>query len=196
MAGGSHGTGDPVLALGTQREWEEWLEEHHDAATGAWLRIPRRGSGASGPDYATALDSALCFGWIDGQKRTLDDTHWLQRFTPRRPGSRWSEINRRKATALIEQGRMREHGLREVERARADGRWEAAYPAQSTATVPDDLRAALDAAPRARDLFAALDSRNRYAILYRVQEAKRPQTRAARIEKYVAMLAEGRKPHP
>lgn len=187
---------EPVLLFETQDAWEEWLEEHHADATGVWLKIPRKGSGLPGVDYAGALESALCHGWIDGHKKKLDDTHWLQRFTPRRPRSRWSRINREKATALIEQGRMREAGLREVERARADGRWDAAYASQSTATVPDDLRAALEKAPAARDLFAALDSRNRYAILHRIEEARRPQTRAARIERFVAMLAEGRKPYP
>ncbi|GGP68232.1 MULTISPECIES: YdeI/OmpD-associated family protein [Streptomyces] len=193
MAGG---VDEPVLAFDTQGDWEAWLEEHHDDVAGIWLRIPRKGSGLTGVDYATALESALCFGWIDGHKKKLDDTHWLQRFTPRRPRSRWSAVNRSKALDLIERGRMRPSGLREVERARADGRWDAAYASPSTATVPDDLRAALDAVPAARDAFAALDGRNRYAILHRVEEAKRPQTRAARIEKFVAMLAEGRTLHP
>src|SRR5690606_7450660 len=150
-------------------------------------KIPRKGAGGTGIDYATALESALCFGWIDGRKKKLDETHWVQRFTPRRPRSKWSQINVKKATALIEAGRMREAGLREVERAKADGRWEAAYASPSRATVPDGLRAALDAAPQsARDFFDSLDSRNRYAILHRVQDAKRPATRAARIEKFVA----------
>ncbi|MFF7852733.1 YdeI/OmpD-associated family protein [Streptomyces sp. NPDC007904] len=195
MADEAH-LGDPVLAFGSQADWEAWLEEHHDDTPGIWLKIPRKDSGLTGVDYATALESALCYGWIDGRKETLDGAHWLQRFTPRRPRSRWSRINREKAIALIERGRMREAGRREVERAKADGRWEAAYASQSTATVPDDLRAALDAAPGARDFFATLDSRNRYAVLHRIQEAKRPQTRAARIEKFVAMLAEGRTPYP
>ncbi|GGV71137.1 hypothetical protein GCM10010294_30030 [Streptomyces griseoloalbus] len=185
-----------MLGFETRAAWERWLEEHHEDVAGVWLRIPRKGSGLAGVDYATALESALCFGWIDGHKKGLDDTHWLQRFTPRRPRSRWSAVNRQKALDLIAQGRMRPSGLREVERARADGRWEAAYASQSTATVPDDLRAALDAAPAARDFFGSLDSRNRYAILHRVEEAKRPQTRAARIEKFVAMLAEGEKIYP
>ncbi|MET7291326.1 YdeI/OmpD-associated family protein [Streptomyces griseoloalbus] len=193
MAGG---VDDPVLGFASRTAWETWLEEHHEDVAGVWLRIPRKGSGLAGVDYATALESALCYGWIDGHKKGLDDTHWLQRFTPRRPRSRWSAVNRQKALDLIERGRMRPSGLREVERARADGRWEAAYASQSTATVPDDLRAALDAAPAARDFFATLDGRNRYAILHRIQEARRPQTRAARIEKYVAMLAEGEKIHP
>ncbi|MFE3925788.1 YdeI family protein [Streptomyces sp. YIM B13508] len=197
MAGGTDDATGPVLGFGTQEDFEAWLEEHQGDAEGLWLKIPRKGSGLPGVDYATALESALCFGWIDGHKRSLDETHWIQRFTPRRARSRWSAVNRRKALELIERGRMRPAGLREVERAKADGRWEAAYASPRTATVPDDLRAALDAAPvGAREFFDALDSRNRYAILHRIEEAKRAQTRAARIEKFVAMLVAGEKLHP
>lgn len=191
-----NGVVGPAVAFETQGDWEAWLEGHQGDVGGVWLRIPKKGSGITGVDYATALESALCYGWIDGHKKGLDDTHWLQRFTPRRARSRWSAVNRQKALDLIEQGRMRPAGLREVERARADGRWEAAYASPSTATVPDDLRAALDAAPGAGDSFGTLDSRNRYAILHRIEEAKRPQTRAARIEKFVTMLAEGKKIFP
>ena len=197
MAGGTGGTTGPGLGFETQEEFEAWLEEHQGDAEGLWLRIPRKGSGLPGIDYATALESALCFGWIDGHKRSLDETHWVQRFTPRRARSRWSAVNRQKAIELIERGRMRPAGLREVERAREDGRWEAAYASQRTAVVPEDLRAALDAAPvEAREFFEGLDSRNRYAILHRVEEAKRAGTRAARIEKFVAMLARGEKLYP
>ncbi|MEV7018150.1 YdeI/OmpD-associated family protein [Streptomyces sp. NPDC093991] len=197
MAGETEGGTGPVLGFGTQEDWEAWLEEHQGDVRGVWLKIPRKGSGLPGIDYATALESALCFGWIDGHKKSLDETHWIQRFTPRRPRSRWSAVNRQKALDLIEQGRMRPAGLREVEKARADGRWEAAYASQRTATVPDDLCAALAAAPAAaREFFEALDSRNRYAILHRIEEAKRARTRAARIEKFVAMLAEGEKLYP
>ncbi|WP_404816139.1 YdeI family protein [Streptomyces thermolineatus] len=192
---GARKTPDPVLFFATQEEWEKWLEENHGDVPGVWFQIPKNGSGIDGVDYAHALESALCYGWIDGQKKKLDEQHWLQRFTPRRPGSKWSKVNREKATRLIAGGRMRPAGLREVEKAKADGRWEAAYAAQSRATVPDDLRAALDAAPEARDFFAALDSRNRYAVLYRIEDAKKPETRAARIEKFVAMLAQRKKLH-
>ncbi|MDT6982725.1 YdeI family protein [Streptomyces lusitanus] len=186
-----------MLGFDTQEEFEAWLEEHQGDAEGLWLKIPRKGSGLGGVDYATALESALCFGWIDGHKRSLDETHWVQRFTPRRARSRWSAVNRQKAIELIERGRMRPGGLREVEKAKADGRWEAAYASQRTAVVPEDLRAALDAAPvAAREFFEGLDSRNRYAILHRVEEAKRAGTRAARIEKFVAMLARGEKLYP
>ncbi|MFF5254658.1 YdeI family protein [Streptomyces leeuwenhoekii] len=196
MSEQSRKTAEPVLSFTTQDAWEEWLEENHADVPGVWLKIPKAGSGLVGVDYAQALESALCHGWIDGQKKKLDEKNWLQRFTPRRRGSSWSQVNRQKAIELIERGRMRPAGLREVEKAKADGRWEAAYASQSRATVPDDLRAALDASPAAREFFATLDSRNRYAILHRVQDAKKPQTRAARIEKFVAMLAEGKKLYP
>ncbi|MFS4094219.1 YdeI/OmpD-associated family protein [Streptomyces sp. AF1A] len=196
MSDAAQNTAEPVLAFATQEAWEKWLEENHADVPGVWLKIPRKDSGLDGVDYAGALESALCYGWIDGRKRKLDERHWLQRFTPRRPGSRWSQVNREKVARLTEQGRMRPAGLREVEKARADGRWEAAYAGQSSATVPDDLRAALDAVPEAAAFFATLDSRNRYAVLYRVQDAKKAETRAARIAKFVAMLAEQRKIHP
>ncbi|MET8897057.1 YdeI/OmpD-associated family protein [Streptomyces albogriseolus] len=197
MAGGTDGATGPVLGFETQEDFEVWLEEHQGDAEGLWLKIPRKGSGLPGVDYATALESALCFGWIDGHKKSLDETHWIQRFTPRRARSRWSAVNRQKALDLTERGRMRPAGLQEIEKAKADGRWEAAYASPRSAAVPDDLRAALDAAPAgAREFFDALDSRNRYAILHRIEEAKRAGTRAARIEKFVAMLAAGEKLHP
>jgi uncharacterized protein YdeI (YjbR/CyaY-like superfamily) len=173
-----------------------WLGEHHAVSPGIWLKLRKKGPGVTALDYAQALDVALCHGWIDGRKKAFDDRYWLQRFTPRRPRSRWSRINREKAEALIEQGRMRPAGLAEVDRARADGRWAAAYDGARTASVPGDLAAALAAAPAAAEFFATLDSANRYAILYRVQEAKKPETRARRIATFVAMLAEGKKLHP
>jgi uncharacterized protein YdeI (YjbR/CyaY-like superfamily) len=139
---------------------------------------------------------ALCYGWIDGQKASFDDRYWLQRFTPRRSRSKWSKVNRQKATELIERGAMKPAGLREVERAKADGRWDAAYDAQSTATVPDDLRRELEKNDAAREFFQTLNSANRYAILYQIGDAKKPETRARRIEKFVAMLAGRKKPYP
>ena len=187
-----------VLTVSSPPEFEAWLAEHHDTSPGVWLRLRKKGrvtSGESVLDYAGALDIALCQGWIDGRKRALDDEFWLQRFTPRRPSSRWSRVNRDKAEALIAAGRMRPAGLREVERARADGRWDAAYAGSRTATVPDDLAAALRANPVAEAFFATLDRANRFAVLYRVQDAKRPETRARRIEQFVAMLAEHRTLH-
>jgi uncharacterized protein YdeI (YjbR/CyaY-like superfamily) len=186
----------PIVGFATQEEWRAWLADEHATSSGVWLKIAKAGGGSEGVSYADALEVALCYGWIDGQKRKLDDDHWLQRFTPRKARSRWSRINRDKAIALIERGEMQPSGLREVEAARADGRWDAAYAGQRTAAVPDDLRRALDADPAAAAFFSTLDSRNRYAILYRVQDAKKPETRARRIDKYVAMLAAGEKLYP
>ncbi|MEV4094036.1 YdeI/OmpD-associated family protein [Streptosporangium saharense] len=176
--------------------FEEWLVANHASSSGLWLRLAKKVPGVESLDYVQALDVALCYGWIDGQKKSLDATHWLQRFTPRRPRSRWSKVNRDKVAALLEQGRMRPAGLLEVERAKADGRWEAAYDGSRTATVPEDLELALAGNPAALEFFATLDSRNRYAVLHRVQEAKKPETRARRIEKFVTMLAEQKKIYP
>lgn len=185
----------PVLTFESAREWAAWLADKHDTAPGVWLRIAKAGAAPS-VSYSDALDEALCFGWIDGQKGAVDEAYWRQRFTPRTPRSRWSKINRDRAEALIAAGRMHAAGLRQVEAARADGRWAAAYEGQKTATVPADLQQALDADPAAAAFFATLNGQNRYAILYRVQDAKRPATRAARIEKFVDMLARGEKLHP
>jgi uncharacterized protein YdeI (YjbR/CyaY-like superfamily) len=187
--------GLPVLELADREAWAAWLDAEHASSPGVWLRIAKAGAGARSVSYADGLDVALCHGWIDGQKRPLDDRFWLQRFTPRKGRSRWSKRNRARAEELIATGEMAPAGLAEVERARADGRWEAAYDSPATATVPPDLRAALDAEPAAAAFFAGLDGANRYAILYRVQEARRPETRARRIATFVAMLAEGRRIH-
>ncbi|HEY1644149.1 MAG TPA: YdeI/OmpD-associated family protein [Streptosporangiaceae bacterium] len=190
----------PVLEFDTPADWEQWLTEHHGTAPGVWLKIGKRGPGQSaGPasvTYAEALEVAICFGWIDGQKRKLDEEFWLQRFTPRRPGGRWSKINAEKATGLIEAGRMRAAGLREVEQARADGRWDSAYAGQRTIVVPDDLREALAANAAAGAFFETLSGANRYAILYRIGSVKRAETRARKIAQYVAMLAEHETIHP
>ena len=186
----------PVLCFESVGAWDAWLAEHAGTTAGLWLKIPKKGSGATGIGYSDALDVALCHGWIDGQKDRHDDGYWLQRFTPRKPGSRWSRINTERAEALAEAGRMRPGGLREVEQARADGRWEQAYESQSRVTVPADLARALAADERARAFFATLDSINRYAILYRIGTAKRPETRARRVATFVAMLSEHKKIHP
>ena len=183
-------------AFASRAEWEAWLREHHASSPGVWIRFARKGSGIASVTYMEALQEALRFGWIDGQARAVDDAWYEQRFTPRRPRSIWSKRNRGFAGALIEAGRMEPAGLREVERARADGRWDAAYDAPSTATVPDDLQAALDAAPEAAAFFATVTSQNRYAILYRIQTARKPETRARRIERFVAMLARGETLYP
>jgi uncharacterized protein YdeI (YjbR/CyaY-like superfamily) len=186
----------PVLGFAKPGDWDSWLAQQHAASPGVWLKIPRANSAESGVCYADALAVALCYGWIDGQKRGLDDDYWLQRFTPRRPGSRWSKINTEKATELIEAGRMQPAGIREVELARADGRWDAAYAGQRTMAVPDDLAAELARNDAARAFFGTLSGANRYAILYRINDAKRPETRAKRIVKYVTMLAAGETIHP
>ena len=188
--------GLPVIPFATPAEFEAWLDENQASSSGLWLKIAKKGRGIDTVTHPEALEVAICHGWIDGQRRALDDDWFLQRFTPRKPRSRWSKINRDKALELIESGRMKPAGLREVERAQADGRWEAAYAGQRAAIVPDDLQAALDAEPAAREFFETLDSQNRYAVLYRVGDAKRPETRARRIEKFVGMLARGEKLHP
>jgi uncharacterized protein YdeI (YjbR/CyaY-like superfamily) len=183
----------PVIAFPSQATWEQWLEENHESSNGLWVKLAKKASGIETVVYAEAVDVALCFGWIDGQVARFDDDWYLQRFTPRRARSKWSQINREKAEALIAAGRMRPAGLHEVERAKADGRWEAAYASPSKMTVPDDLQKALDDNPEAKRQFEALNASNRYAVLYRVHDAKRPETRARRIEKFVAMLARGEK---
>jgi uncharacterized protein YdeI (YjbR/CyaY-like superfamily) len=187
----------PILTFATAAEWEAWLDAEHEARpAGVWLQLAKKGTGVASITQAEAVEIALCFGWIDGQARRVDDTWFRQRFTPRRARSIWSKINRDRATALIDAGRMRPAGLREVERAQEDGRWAAAYDGQRTATVPEDLQRALDAEPAAAEAFAGLDSRNRYAILHRTQTAVKPETRARRIATFVAMLAEGRRLYP
>ncbi|MGN6275237.1 MAG: YdeI/OmpD-associated family protein [Solirubrobacterales bacterium] len=185
----------PILLFAGPAELEAWLEENHASSPGLWLKIAKKGAGETSVSYAEALELALAFGWIDSQKRGFDETHFLQRFTPRRPRGRWSRINREKAEALIEAGRLRPTGLAEVEAAKADGRWEAAYEGQRTAQVPPDLRRELDANPAAAEFFAGLDSANRYAIVYRLNEAKKPETRERRLRKFVAMLERGEKIH-
>ncbi len=186
----------PVLGFADPAAWEAWLAGQHASSPGAWLKIAKKGSGGTSVSYAEALEVALCYGWIDGQKGGLDDDYWLQRFTPRKAGSRWSKTNAGKAAELIEEGRMQPAGLREVELARADGRWDAAYAGQRTMAVPQDLERELAANDAARAFCATLSSVNRYAILYRIGDAKRPETRARRIAKYVAMLAAHETIHP
>lgn len=185
----------PILPFASAAAWEAWLECEHARAAGVWLQIAKKDTGIATVTYAEALEVALCFGWIDGQKRGFDATWFLQRFTPRKRGSRWSKINVGHAERLIAAGRMRAAGLAQVEAARADGRWKDAYDGQRSAAVPPDLQAALDANPVAAAFFAALRGANRYAILYRVQDAKRPETRARRIARFVEMLARGETLH-
>jgi uncharacterized protein YdeI (YjbR/CyaY-like superfamily) len=185
------------VSFADQAAFRAWLAVHHDETPeGVWLKIARKGSAEESVDYPQALEVALCFGWIDGQKKGLDETHWVQRFTPRRSRSIWSKVNTAKAEALVAAGEMQPAGLAEIERAKADGRWDAAYDGQRTATVPDDLAAAFATNAVARDFFATLDSINRYAILHRLQTAKKPETRARRLAQFVQMLTEHRTIHP
>ena len=187
--------GLPVLPFASRAAWSEWLAANQATSKGLWMKIGKAGSGNDSVTYAEAVDIALCHGWIDGQKGTYDEAWWLQRFTPRGPRSKWSKVNCGKAEALIASGEMQPAGLAEVERAKADGRWAAAYEPQRTATVPGDLAAALATSPQAAAFFETLKGASRYAILYRVGDAKRPETRARRIREFVEMLARGEAPH-
>ncbi len=182
----------PVLEFASERAWEEWLEDNHAVLEGAWLTFAKRGAATVTATRAEALEVAICFGWIDGQVRKLDATRYLQRFTPRGPGSKWSQINREKAERLIAAGRMRAAGHAEVAAARADGRWDAAYEPPSRATVPDDLQRALDAEPAAGEFFQTLTGMRRYAFLYRLHHVKSPDARRRRIAGYIELLREGR----
>ena len=186
----------PHLSFPTREAFRRWLAAHPGDSDGLWLRIARAGSGIPTVTHAEALEIAIAHGWIDGQRRGDGETHWLVRFTPRRARSKWSKVNRETAQRLIDEGAMTERGRQEVERAKADGRWAAAYDAWSKAKVPDDLAAALEREPTAKAFFAALSARNRYAILYRIQDAKRPETRTRRIDKFVAMCRDGETIHP
>jgi len=186
----------PIIAFAAPRAWSDWLAAHHASSRGVWLKLAKKASGVASVTYPEALEVALAWGWIDGQKKSHDDASWLQKFTPRGPKSIWSKINREKALALIAAGEMKPSGLAEVERAKQDGRWEAAYDSPSKATVPEDLAAALAANRRAAAFFATLNATNRYAVLFRIHTAKKPETRARRIATFVEMLAKGEKLHP
>jgi uncharacterized protein YdeI (YjbR/CyaY-like superfamily) len=184
------------VPFASQSEWEDWLATNHATSEGVWIKFAKKGSEIESVDHAQALESALCYGWIDGQARAVDDRFFLQRFTPRRARSTWSRVNTEKAEGLERGGRMKPAGLAEMERARADGRWDAAYEPPSSIAVPDDLQRELNANPTAREFFATLESRNRYAILYRLQDAKTAETRARRLEKFVSMLKAREKIYP
>ena len=186
---------DPTLAFASAGDWEAWLEESGASADGVWIKVAKKGSGIASVTHAEALDAALCFGWIDGQRKSFDEQYFLQRFTPRRPRSIWSQRNREHIERLTAAGRMRPAGRREVDAAKADGRWDAAYEAQGSAEVPDDLQRELDADPQAAAFFATLSSQNRYAILFRLATAKRPETRARRLATFVEMLRKGETLH-
>ena len=192
LAGMAIKQGLPILELRDRAAWERWLEEHHASAPGAWLKIAKKAAPVETVTQAEALEEAICFGWIDGQVGRHDDQFYLQRFTPRRPRSKWSAINRQRAQRLIADGRMRQAGLREYRAAEADGRLDDAYEPQSRATVPPDFQAALDAHSAARDFFLTLIGSDRYAFLYRLHHVKDPQRRAARIARYIELLSEHR----
>jgi uncharacterized protein YdeI (YjbR/CyaY-like superfamily) len=185
----------PQETFATSAAWRKWLDRHHAASPGIWLCFAKQASGIASISHAEALETALCYGWIDGQTKRLDEHHWLQKFTQRKPHSIWSRINRQKALDLIERGHMQPAGHAAIERAKANGRWEAAYEGQSKSTIPPDLQAALDASPKAAAFFKTLSSQNRYAILFRLQTAKKPETRASRLAKFVMMLKRGETLH-
>ncbi|MGY1699485.1 YdeI/OmpD-associated family protein [Geodermatophilus sp. SYSU D00766] len=185
----------PVLAFPDQAAFEAWLEAEHASAPGLYVKLAKKGAGVPSLTYAELVESVLCFGWIDGRSNRFDEQWYLIRVTPRRPRSVWSQKNVAAVAELTAAGRMRPAGLAQVAAAQADGRWDRAYAGPATATVPDDLTAALDASPAARAAFDALDRQNRYAVLYRVQTAATPATRAKRIAALVQVLAEGRRPH-
>ncbi|UJA21098.1 hypothetical protein HJD18_13340 [Thermoleophilia bacterium SCSIO 60948] len=188
--------GLPVVSFGSRTDYVEFLEREGTSSDGVWAKIAKKGSGETTATYAEMVEASLRYGWIDSQVNRYDESFYLQRFTPRRPRSKWSRINRDSVERLIAAGEMHPMGLAEVERAKADGRWEAAYEPPSTIEVPGDLQRALDSDPRAAEFFAGLSKTNRYSVLWRVHEAKRPETRARRIAKYVEMCARGETPHP
>jgi uncharacterized protein YdeI (YjbR/CyaY-like superfamily) len=186
----------PVVAFKSREAWHDWLLTQPSDSKGLWLKLAKKLSGVASVSRPEAIDTALCHGWIDGQLDSFDDKYSLVRFTPRQSSSKWSERNRIRALELVELGRMLPAGAKEIERAQKDGRWAAAYAPQSTAQVPDDLRAALTKNKKAATFFETLDRANRYAILYRIHHAKKPETRAAHVKKLVAMLAAGETIHP
>jgi uncharacterized protein YdeI (YjbR/CyaY-like superfamily) len=186
----------PLLTFADAESLERWLEDEGEASRGAWLRFAKQGAPESTISKSDAIDCALAYGWVDGQLGRVDAHFYKIRFTPRRPRSAWSQVNRQRVEGLEAAGRMRPQGRAQVDRAKADGRWAAAYPGQREAAADADLNAALDAEPAARELFDALDSANRFAILYRVQQAKTPQKRAAKIAEMAAMLSRGETIHP
>ena len=187
--------GKPIIEFQAKSAWISWLKENHDKSLGVWLRLAKKDSGLASISRSEALDVALCYGWIDGMAKSEGSETWLQKFTPRAKRSIWSKKNRENVQRLIESGEMQPSGLAEIERAKSDGRWDAAYDSPRTIAVPDDLRQALEKKKKATRFFESLDSRNRYAVLFRIHHAKRPETRARRIKEFVEMLARGDKLH-
>lgn len=179
-----------IVHCPTLADWERWLHNHHADSDGVWLKIAKQGSKVPTIGYQDLLDAAICFGWIDARRHAYDDSFYLQRFTPRGPRSKWSQLNRAKASKLISEGAMREPGLAQVRAAQADGRWNAAYEPQSRATIPEDFQSALDDNPAAREFFSTLTGSRRYAFLYRLHNVRTPSRRAQRIAQYIALLSE------
>jgi uncharacterized protein YdeI (YjbR/CyaY-like superfamily) len=184
----------PVKRFRSQEAWRTWLHANHERSQGVWLEFAKKASGKASVNYKEALEVALCYGWIDGQTAPVDEIWYRQRFTPGRPRSRWSQINRASVERLHAEGRLAPAGIREMEAAQRDGRWEAAYPSPRNITVPPDLEAALEKNARARRAFDQLDRQNRFAILYRLHDAKKPETRERRLKEFVQMLARGETP--
>ncbi len=186
----------PILPFASKKKWADWLARQHDKSSGVWLKLAKKGSEIPSVTYDEAVEVALCYGWIDGQKKGFDDKYWLQKFTPRGARRIWSKINTEKAQKLIKSGEMKPTGLQAIEAGKQDGRWDAAYESQKTISVPDDFQAALDKNPKAKAFFVTLNSVNRYAILFRIHNAKKAETRAKRIQQFVGMLEKGEKLHP
>jgi uncharacterized protein YdeI (YjbR/CyaY-like superfamily) len=186
---------DPIRLFGTRSAWEMWLEKNHRQSPGLWLRLAKKGSDLRSLTYPEALEVALCYGWIDGQKRGESDQAWLQRFLPRSAKSIWSKINRQKAQALVAKGKMKPAGLEAIEAAKTCGRWESAYDSPARSKIPPDFQSALDANPRARDFFRTLDGANRYAVLFRIQTVKKAETRTRKIAQFIGMLTRHERIH-
>jgi len=193
MAAETGKDGRPIFAFASPEAWEAWLEREHATSDGLWIKFAKKGSGVASLVYAEAVEVGLCYGWIDSQALSLDERFYLQRFTPRRARSKWSRVNRDKVEELARQGRMKPAGLAQVEAAKSDGRWEAAYASPANVEVPEDLKHALDANPRAAEFFSTLNKSNRFAVVYQLEDAKKPETRARRLERFVAMLERGEK---
>jgi uncharacterized protein YdeI (YjbR/CyaY-like superfamily) len=183
----------PVLPFESKKKWKDWLAKHHNTSGGLWLKLAKKDSGISTITYEEAVDVALCYGWIDGQKKAFDEKYWLQKFTPRGRKSIWSRINTEKAERLITSGEMKPAGLKAIETAKQDGRWEAAYSSPKNMAIPADFQAALKRNKKAKQFFAALNSANRYAILFRIHNARKPETRLKRIQQFIEMLERGEK---
>jgi uncharacterized protein YdeI (YjbR/CyaY-like superfamily) len=185
----------PVLPFANKKKWFAWLAKQHEKSSGVWLQLAKKDSGIPSVTYEEAVDAALCYGWIDGQKKGYDDKYWLQKFTPRGPKSIWSKINTEKAERLIASGEMQPAGLKAIEAAKSDGRWEAAYSSQRNISIPEDFQAALDQNGKAKAFFSTLKSAERYSILSRIQTAKKQETRAKRIQQFVEMMERNEKIH-